>query len=272
MLEVSIDYEHESNFRFLVDDTLVKYVTIDHGLWSVDDLAFAPVLLPQLPPLPPGDWNVGRISKDPTSGQPVFVEANRDPLPTVQHTWHHRFFNILDLKLDEKLLTNVYLASCPAFDVPVIAKFASFPWQTSWLEDETRAYEWIEGKDVGPRFLGHLLENGRVSGFLMERVLDARHAGPEHLSLCQEAVRRLHRLGIRHGDLNKYNMLIAAGRATLIDFDAASKCEDTRVLEEEYDGLLDALKDMSGRGIPIGAACELAEQQAMNSSVSPAEA
>lgn len=130
----------------------------------------------------------------------------------------------------------------------MIAKFAVFPWETSWLEDETIAYQWIDGKDIGPRFLGHLTEDGRVIGVLLERVLEARHAEPEHLSLCQQAVQELHNLGIRHGDLNKHNILISGGRATLIDFDMARRCEDERVLKEEFDGLLDALKDVSGKG------------------------
>lgn len=46
----------------------------------------------------------------------------------------------------------------------------------------------------------NLTEDGRVIGFLMERVRNARHADPQDLEACQETLPRLHALGIRHGD------------------------------------------------------------------------
>jgi len=55
MLQASIDENDESYFRFLVDHNSIKYITIDFGLYTVDDMAFAPVLLPRLPVFPLGD-------------------------------------------------------------------------------------------------------------------------------------------------------------------------------------------------------------------------
>jgi tRNA A-37 threonylcarbamoyl transferase component Bud32 len=68
------------------------------------------------------------------------------------------------------------------------------------------------------------------------------------LALCQQALSKLHRLNIKHGDTNKHNFLIHDDRATLIDFDFALQCENAKVLEEEFRGLEKQLSDTSGRG------------------------
>lgn len=65
----------------------------------------------------------------------------------------------------EKLRTGVYEVTCPRFDTFVVAKFARFEWEIQYLENETVAYEWIDGRKIGPRFLGHLTEGDRVIGF-----------------------------------------------------------------------------------------------------------
>lgn len=56
------------------------------------------------------------------------------------------------------------------------------------MEDETVGYRLIEDYDIGPRFLGYLLEDGRVIGFLMGRTANARHAGPQDLDICQQTL------------------------------------------------------------------------------------
>ena len=106
------------------------------------------------------------------------------------------------------------------------AKFAIFSWEIQYIEAGKRAYHWIEGSNVGPHFLGHITEGERTVGFLLEEVSGAHHAAPADLALCQEAVARLYGLGIRHGDLNRHNILLSAGPAILIDFDGASYCKD----------------------------------------------
>jgi len=117
-----------------------------------------------------------------------------------------------------------------------------------YLEAETVAYRWIDGKDIGPRFLGHLTEDGRVIGFLIQEIPRVRFPYIDNLSTCQEVLARLHGLGIRHGDTNKHNMLISGERATLVDFAEAQECEDQEALEREMDGLRERLMDKSGLG------------------------
>jgi predicted Ser/Thr protein kinase len=132
----------------------------------------------------------------------------------------------------------------------VLAKFARFDWEIGYLKNETTAYQWIEGQDIGPRFLGHLTEDGgrRVIGFLIERIWDARHAGPDDLEGCQRVLSRLHGLRIRHGDINRFNFLATPDRTALIDFDTARRCEDQDALCDEMEDVAARLLDPSTLG------------------------
>ncbi|KAF8338592.1 alpha-galactosidase A precursor [Amanita rubescens] len=248
LLQASVDPLDESHFRILVDGKFVKYLTIDAELYSADDMCFEPSLISILPPLPPGDWNTGRISRNCADGRPHFSEVTKVELPCISHLWHPLQIDHLDLHMGRKLRSNVYEASTPQFDLPIVVKFARFPWEIPYLDSETSAYQWIQNHQIGPQFLGHLTEEGRVIGFVMERITSFRHATPEDLALCQQALSKLHRLSIKHGDINKHNFLIHDNRATLIDFDSALRCNNAKMLEEEFRGLEKELSDMSGRG------------------------
>jgi hypothetical protein len=88
LLQVSADPDNESHFRILVSGKFIKYLTINTGLYSLDNMCFAPSLISLLPPLLPGDWNVGHISKDPMHGRPYFATATKIPLRKITHIWH----------------------------------------------------------------------------------------------------------------------------------------------------------------------------------------
>ncbi|KAH3910768.1 hypothetical protein HBH56_146080 [Parastagonospora nodorum] len=246
VLQMSVDLEHQpSEFRILVDRKFVKYLTIDPGLYHVDVMCLAPVLISMLPPLPPGDWNQGRISRDTSTGRPHFANVTKAQLPGVTNLWHPLRVDHLDLGIGKKLCSNVYEATYSRFNAPIVAKFARFDWEISKIEAETTANEWIDDLGIAPKFVGHLTEEGRVIGFLMERITGFRHATPEDLTLCQQALSRLHGLGIKHGDINKHNILIRDGQATLIDFDSSKRCSDVKELKEEFRMLEKELKDTS---------------------------
>jgi len=53
------DIDREGNtpsyYRMLVNKKHFKYITIDPGIYEVDDLCFPPILLEKLPPFPEGD-------------------------------------------------------------------------------------------------------------------------------------------------------------------------------------------------------------------------
>lgn len=247
LLQAEVDDQDESYFRLLIDNH-VKYLTIPGNLWSSEDLCFSPSLLSLLPSFPPGDWNDGLVTKDPETGQAHFVYTRKTAFAGVQNTWHDTFVEYTDLKIGEKLRIGIYEVTGPMFEDIVVAKFARFDWEIRYVENETTAYQWLQGSGIGPRFLGHLVEHGRVIGFLMERVIGARFASPEDLEVCQEALSRLHELGVKHGDTNRFNFLVCADEVVLIDYDTAQKCDDAASLQEEFDGLLGSLQDESAKG------------------------
>ncbi|KAI5861163.1 hypothetical protein GGS23DRAFT_577422 [Durotheca rogersii] len=87
------------------------------------------------------------------------------------------------------------------------------------IRNEARTYEIIQSRDPGlaPRFLGHITENrSRVVGFLLERIPDAREAGPADLEKCKTALARLHALGIAKGQLSRHSFLVRHDGSVLI--------------------------------------------------------
>jgi len=246
LLDLEVD-PTEGHYRFCTPDAHFKYVTINTDVFPLLTMCAEAYLLPLLPPFPSGDWNTGRIAKDITSGQPCFTSVKKEDLPTIA-TWHPRLVNYLDLRIDEELRIKVYEATDTLTDAPVIAKYARFPSEIAFLAAETRAYAWIEGTGIGPKFLGHITEEDRAIGILLERVVGARHARPEDLALCRRSLARLHALGVKHGDVNRHNFLVLGRRAVLIDFEAAERCEDALVLGLEMEGLEAALRDTTHAG------------------------
>ncbi|KAL6696518.1 hypothetical protein J3F84DRAFT_299583 [Trichoderma pleuroticola] len=252
LLAVLVDWddEEEGEYRFLVDGKDTKYVTVDPGVLPKDNRTFGPILIPLLPPFPPGDWNEGHVSKDSLSGQPVFSRYTRSDLPEISNTWHHMRIDHLEFKQLRQLRQNIHVVTHPLFDQPLVVKFAEFPWQMPYFEAETTAYEWLDSHGVGPKFIAHLTEAGRVFGFVTEYIDGARFADTGDLAACQEILSRLHSLGIKHGDINKYNFLIREGKAMLVDFEASQRCNEKEELEAEYEQLAASLSDTSQRGIP----------------------
>lgn len=248
LLQAEVDESDQSIFRLLVDGLSIKYVTVEPGIYSAEDMCFGPSLVSLLPKFPTGEWNDGLVAKDAKNGRPYFAYVNQTRFPGVENTWHGTYVDYLKLSILRKLRTGIYEAKCSLFNDPVVAKFARFPWEIRYIENETTAYSWISGHDIGPQFLGHLTENGRVIGFLMEHITDARHADPQDLEICGEVVSRLHDLGVRHGDTNRFNFLVHDSKATLIDFDTAQKCDDRNLLLQEFENLTVCLKDQSRRG------------------------
>ncbi|KAJ5898871.1 hypothetical protein N7495_003615 [Penicillium taxi] len=188
------------------------------------------------------------VTKNEQTGQPHFDDARRTAFPGVKNTWNGTSVDYMDIQVGDKLTTGIYEVRCPRFDEVVVAKFARFEWEILYLESETMAYQWIEGNNIGPRFLGHLMEHGRVIGFLMERIKNVQHASIEDLESCQKTLSRLHSLGIRHGDINRFNFLIRDSTAVLIDFETAQKYVDQDALLKELEDLPNSLEDLSGRG------------------------
>lgn len=105
-LEAFIIYPNgDSDYRFLVNGTHVKYVTIEAGALpghrgSSTLLSFPcqpRILGAALPSFPPGDWNVRHITTCPLTNTPVFGPTSLQSFPSVRNTWHDTVIDCDDL-------------------------------------------------------------------------------------------------------------------------------------------------------------------------------
>jgi hypothetical protein len=103
------------------------------------------------------------------------------------------------------------------------------------IQHEARTYEIIQSRDPGlaPRFLGHITENrSRVIGFLLERIPDAREAGPADFERCKTALARLHALGIVKRQLSRHSFLVRNDGSVLIQGPFTGPPEDVGEIDE----------------------------------------
>ncbi|KAL2018601.1 hypothetical protein VTK56DRAFT_571 [Thermocarpiscus australiensis] len=249
------DGRDNSFFRILAE-TRVKYITILPGALDPDALSDMPLdFMNILPPLPyyEDTWTAAHISRDAVSGELKVALSSPAP-PRVENVWHSELIDFLRLEKNESLspLTGLYTWESDApqqhSGETVIAKMARFEWEIPYIEQETRIYQRLEGTGIAPLFLGHIHEQGRVIGFLLERV-EGRFAGIEDLAGCRAALARLHQLNILHGDVNRYNFIVGGdGRVTLIDFEKSREGAGGTELEAKMASLEEQLKEETGRG------------------------
>ncbi|KAM7210175.1 hypothetical protein V8F06_014440 [Rhypophila decipiens] len=108
LLAVLVDDEpqvEDGEYRFLVDNTHVKYVTVEPNILPPEEgyQTFGPLVLASLPPFPPGDWNTGHVSRDSTTGELTFVRTEKVHLVRVENIWHHAKFDHLEFTKLERL-------------------------------------------------------------------------------------------------------------------------------------------------------------------------
>lgn len=127
LLQAEVDENDQSFFRLLVDGLSIKYITVEPGLYSAEDMCFGPSLVSLLPRFPTGDWNNGLVARDANDGRPHFAYANRTQFPGVQNTWHDTYVDYMDLSVGRKLRTGIYEAKSSLFDDTIVAKIRSFP-------------------------------------------------------------------------------------------------------------------------------------------------
>jgi len=249
MLSMSVDDDdsYESEYRVRIGNQ-VKYLIISPGTFDRDTLSFP---LQSLPPLPDNEeWTVANISRDKTSGDLRTAISNRT-LAGVNGQWHPTKVDCLDLERTRQLTVMAFEVVSHSITLPsqatIVAKIARFEWELPRIRQETRAYQLLEGRGLAPRFLAHLHENGRIMGFLLEK-LEGRSASIQDLDVCETALGKLHELGLVHGDVNRYNFLVTEEGAKLIDFEHLQEDASPESMRRELEKLRAELADESGRG------------------------
>lgn len=183
----------------------IGYLTILADVFDDDTMCRPYLLIPKLPKFPEEDWTRIHISKSPAdaNASALNVVVTNDPLPRVETLWHSQRIDVLSLDRTKRYRSNVHEVMYNG--VPAVCKIAAFDWQIPQLERETWAYfildrylpDTPEIPRLSPRILGHVTEQGRVMGLLMER-LEGRFASITDLPICTDVIRRLHNIGLIH--------------------------------------------------------------------------
>ncbi|KAF2758788.1 alpha-galactosidase A [Pseudovirgaria hyperparasitica] len=256
-MEVDDDDSHESEYRLQIGNQ-IRYLTISPGTFDRATLSFPLQSLPNLPY--DEEWTVAHIWRDKSSGALQSSITNRT-LAGISRPWHQTRINCLELQKTEQLTATAFEALSPPSIPPtttpnspaattVIAKIARFEWELPRIEQETRAYQLLQGTGLAPRFLGHVHENGRIMGFLVEK-LQGRPAALADLGICEAALAKFHELGFVHGDVNRYNFLVSEEGeegVKLLDFEYFVEHASPESMRKEFENLRAELVNESGRG------------------------
>ncbi|KND86310.1 hypothetical protein TOPH_09066 [Tolypocladium ophioglossoides CBS 100239] len=257
-MESSTTGQDESYYRILVG-SMVKYVVVAAGALERFAIMDMPLNFENiLPPLPYQDssWNVAHIYRATSTGE-LKSSLSQQRLKGVCNKWHPVLIDFLELERVAQLgMLTQECTWCPGSrqyqesSATMIAKMARFVWEVPYIERETKAYQILEGIGIGPRFLGHVHEQGRIIGILLEKV-EGRNAGIEDLESCTAALKCLHARGVVHGDCNRYNFVISPENTVfLVDFEGSSISTDEDAMKKEIATLEAQLREETGRGGP----------------------
>jgi hypothetical protein len=246
--------DEEGVYRVCVGDQ-VGYITISTDVFDEDTMCRPHLLIPQLPRLPEQKWSRIKITKQDNSTSPgkLAVLVTNEPLPEIRNAWHPNRVDALSLKQIVWHRSNVHEVIYNG--VPAISKIAALEWDLPALEREVWAYSVLDrfthdsnDSQIAPNVLGHLTECGRVIGLLLERQ-EGEYASGEDLAECTDVLQRLHRIGLIHGDVNRYNFIVnrESKRVTVVDFEHATvfQEESARI---ELESLRVELEEHTGRG------------------------
>ncbi|KAF4961711.1 hypothetical protein FGADI_74 [Fusarium gaditjirri] len=143
---------------------------------------------------------------------------------------------------EERLRQRVHISTHPDVNSgkSLLVKFAVWAWKIGDVGAATAAYKWLQNIEVVPSFLGHVTEgkDGRVIGFVSEFMESTGPAELKDIAGCEKALKKLHELGIKMGDINKFNFLISNMKT------AKQACPQDE-LKEEMKGLKVSLENNS---------------------------
>lgn len=218
-------------------------------------------LLFDWPDFPAGDWNLAEMES--RKGQLVIVPKSdildRSTIP-LDSIWHPNRVDYSDLCIEKQLLDipgvtdKVAVVTHPCHVGRMAMKIEGFnTGQTRLLQGltrETDVYRLIDGKEVAPEFLGHIMDGENCIGFLTDYIADTKPATKYSQKLCLETLEKFHHATkMLHCDLHVKNFLIheQGTKAYLIDFESvipltAAESQDQTTRQAAFADNRDILK------------------------------
>ncbi len=249
---LSLDLE-DSDYLYRIErDDRIIYVSICPDLVPKGDRTNGPKVLSHIEKIPKWkeQWRTLTVEKTPYG-----ILSKVDgflPHSLAEHPISGQYYNILNLTRIRRISNRVSLVSQNY--QKCMLKIARFEHELEALSTEIRAYSVLQVRHstLAPTFLGYVYEEeeNRVIGFLME-FLRGHHPHLKDQQLCNNAIQELHKIGIVHGDPNKYNIIIEEDTVKFIDFEEATFWDDhdfEQSREQGGDNLIRFLTDSSGLG------------------------
>jgi hypothetical protein len=230
----------------------VHYLTIPTTVFDDDTMGKPFLLIPQLPDFPNTNWTRMTISRK--ENGTLAHTISFEPLPELNFTFHENLVDCLSLRKIRRLRPGV--VEVLYHGRPAIVKYSCFDWDFHRIRRENWAYDILHNDHhkgqvyVAPRVLGHLTENGRPIGLLLEKI-EGTFASIKDKANCEKALRILHAepLHLVHGDVNRYNFIVDAkdGNVRLVDFEHAEEYDESKA-QKEIESLAAELTEETGRG------------------------
>lgn len=182
------------------------------------------------------EWVIQILRHSASDAHPTYVSFNTDdsgnckyrflvrPLPTIK-AWHPVVIDELSLLKRRRWMRTKPLWRCEVNGKPAVAKCLLWPEYLEYTAQETEMYRIIDGHHLGPEFFGHLKRNGRIIGIIVAEV-EGHFPTVSDIPACLEILDRLHRLGVRHGDVHPENFIITQDGPVMIDFEAGGSWDD----------------------------------------------
>lgn len=201
----------------------------------------------KLPEFPQGKWDIVDLVPSDVKDEARAINPRRVGLLRLA-PWHPLSIDYFELekvdqhryvKLRDHVSDTLYFVKHEALmrtaGVPVaLMKLADSPPELAAMKTETEVYQVLEGTGIAPRFLAHVTEGGRIVGFLVEYLQDARQPRLSDYKAVADVLGKLHAKGIAHGDAHNGNFLVKPdGTAVMIDFELAWGCDDQAGFAEE---------------------------------------
>lgn len=234
--------------KVLVEGKAIKYITTDPGAYSPLYIYWIANIMQELPLLPSGDWNIGHIGgKALPSGRSTFRKTRTVNLPSILSPWPEKYTTVDFWKTEHELFRHsIWEVRDPMYRASgkMIAKICDFPRDIESFQNETNVYHDLGQWGIMPALYGHVQEDGRTIGLLLEHVKGhlPRYGDKGDAAACLKALKTLHGCCYIHGNVQRHHFIVNGNRAWLIDLRLARRCDDPSQWAHEQSQLQRALE------------------------------